>query len=88
MRCSSYHWGRIHPIHLLNLQALVVAGGWNDRFDDLSSVLTLIPGAWAWTPLASLPRLLYKAQASIVGGKLMVNGGYVKGEARSEVIDD
>ena len=38
-------------------------------------MLTLLPGATAWTPIASLPRALVAAQASIVGGRLRVNGG-------------
>ena len=59
-----------------NLQALVVAGGYNYDWVQISSVLTLLlPDATAWTPLASLPRTLIYAQASIVGGKLRVNGG-------------
>ena len=63
----------------------MVAGG-IDGFDTyLSSVLTLLPGAEAWTPLASLPRTLFGAQASIVGGRLRVTGGWDGGSFRSEV---
>ena len=51
-----------------------------------SSVLTLLPGAEDWTDLASLPRPLYGAQASIVGGRLRVTGGYDGGSFRSEVM--
>ena len=40
-----------------------------------SSVLTLLPGAEDWTSLASLPRPLYAARASIVGGRLRLTGG-------------
>ena len=67
------------------LQGFVVAGGeeWNNL---LSSVLTLLPGASAWTPLASLPRALSSARASIVGGKIRVTGGYDGGARRSEVM--
>merc|ERR1712025_400539 len=54
--------------------ALVVAGG------HVSSVLTLLPGATAWTPLISLPRTLGWTQGSIVGGKLRVIGGHDRGE--------
>ena len=66
------------------LQAFVVSGG-SDGSNLLSSVLTLLPGAEAWTPLASLPRTLFGAQASIVGGRLRVTGGYSGGSYRSEV---
>ena len=56
---------------LKHFQAFVVAGG-----DGLSSVVTLLPGATAWTPLASLPRGLIYARASIVaGGRLRVVSG-------------
>ena len=51
----------------------MVAGGRSNNY--LSSVLTLLPGATAWTPLASLPRTLRYAHASIVGGKMRVTGG-------------
>ena len=58
----------------------MVAGG-----DYISSVLTLLPGAEEWTPLASLPRALLDARASIVGGRLRVTGGWDGGSYRSEV---
>ena len=72
---------------LKHFQAFVVAGGYNGS-NYLSSVLTLLPGATAWTPLASLPRPLYGAQASIVGGRIRVTGGYDGrgGSRRSEVM--
>ena len=57
-----------------HLQAFIVVGGWNGS-SSLSSVETLLPGATSWTPLASLPRALRNAQASIVGGRIRVNGG-------------
>ena len=88
LRCSSYHWGETSPTHLLNLctlQAFVVAGG-SDGSNLLSSVLTLLPGATAWTPLASLPTALRGARASIVGGRLRVNGGSDGSFYRSEVM--
>jgi len=66
--------------------AFVVSGG-SDGSNLLSSVLTLLPGAEAWTPLASLPRTLFGAQASIVGGRLRVTGGYSGGSYRSEVLE-
>ena len=53
----------------------------------LSSVLTLLPGATAWTPgLPSLPRALLSAQASIVGGKLRLSGGFDGNSISSEVM--
>ena len=75
------------------MQAFLVAGGLTDGIDlgswnSLSSVLTLLPGATAWTPLTSLPRGLDSAQASIVGGRLRVNGGFLPDDDsyRSEVM--
>ena len=67
-------------------QELVVAGGMDGSNNYLSSVLTLLPGATAWTPLASLPRTLGHTHASIVGGKMRVTGGYSEGSRRSEVV--
>ena len=66
--------------------AFIVVGGWGD--DVLSSVETLLPGAPAWTALASLPRALTRAQASIVGGRLRVNGGLDGASYRSEVMTE
>ena len=90
---TSNHWGETSPTHLLNLctlQAFVVAGGHSGPLtygsNDLSSVLTLLPGATAWTPLASLPRAFGYAHASIVGGKMRVTGGYDGSSSRSEVV--
>ena len=55
-----------------------------------SSVLTLLPGAADWTSLASLPRTLAYAKASIVGGRLRLTGGrdegFGFGSSRSEVM--
>merc|ERR1712037_783746 len=62
--------------------ALVVAGGTASSVP----VLTLLPGATAWTPLASLPRALVYAHASIVGGKMRVTGGWDGSSSRSEVV--
>ena len=62
----------------------MVAGGVGES-NQLSSVLTLLPGAEEWTHLASLPRPLEGAQASIVGGRLRVTGGFDGGSTRSEV---
>ena len=68
------------------MQALVVAGG-EEGSDRVPSVLSLPPAAPAWTPLASLPRSLYGAKASIVGGRLRLTGGFgTDGSFRSEVI--
>ena len=61
------------------VQAFIVAGG------STSSVVTLLHGATTWTPLASLPRTLAGARASIVGGRIRINGGY-DGSTRSEVM--
>ena len=64
----------------------MVAGGRKSESSFLSSVLTLLPGAEAWTDLDSLPRPLYGARASIVGGRLRVNGGSDGDSYRSEVM--
>jgi len=64
--------------------ALVVAGGLNPGYT--ASVLTLLPGAEAWTPLASLPRPLAYAPASIVGGRLRLTGGRGNGNS-TEVLE-
>ena len=77
-------WDQPNP-HVKSLQALVVVGG-KDGSNPLSTVLTLLPGATAWTPLASLPRALVYSQASIVGGKMRVTGGYDGSSRRSEVV--
>jgi len=56
----------------------------------VTSVITLLPGAQAWTPLASLPRSLGFAPASIVGGKMRVTGGWDgvrDSPLRSEVLE-
>ena len=73
------------------VQAFIVAGGKTSGYT--LSVVTLLPGATAWTPLASLPRTLWGAQgglhrarASIVGGRIRINGGYDGGSRRSEVM--
>ena len=51
-----------------------------------SSVLTLLLGAANWTDLASLPRPLVGARASIVGGRLRLTGGFDGSSRRSEVM--
>ena len=52
-----------------------------------SSVLILSDEATTWVSIASLPRPLRNAQASVVGGKLRLNGGQDPDHAfRSEVI--
>ena len=84
LRCSSFNWGETNPTHIV--QAFVVAGGW-DGTSRLSSVYTLLSGATDWTSLASLPRGLSSALASVVGGKIRVTGGEdEQGSARSEVM--
>ena len=65
------------------MQAFVVVGG--DDGSYTSSVVTLLPGGPAWTPLASLPQPLGNAQASIVGGRVrVVTGGYSGSEVMIE----
>ena len=66
------------------VQAFVVAGG--ETPGRTSSVVTLLHGATAWTPLASLPRTLSSARASIVGGRIRINGGYDGGSYNTEVM--
>ena len=66
------------------VQAFIVAGGWTSGYT--SSVVTLLHGATAWTPLASLPRTLLGVRASIVGGRIRINGGWAGGSYRSEVM--
>ena len=73
-------------LKLIYFQAFVVVGGRSPPSSTLDSVLTLLPGTTAWAPLASLPRTLRIAQASVVGGRLRVNGGLSGGSFRSEVI--
>jgi len=76
---------------LPSTKAFIVAGGYDGSFNFLSSVLTLLPGAQAWSSLASLPRSLSGARASIVGGKMRVTGGHDGGwdrsSYRSEVLE-
>ena len=70
---------------IYQIQALVVAGG-NNGSANLASMLTLLPGAGAWTTLAALPRSLYGAGALLVGGRLRLTGGRDDGGSyRSEV---
>jgi len=74
---------------LPSTKAFIVAGGASDD-SMVTSVITLLPGAQAWTPLASLPRSLGFAPASIVGGKMRVTGGWDgvrDSPLRSEVLE-
>ena len=66
------------------VQAFIVAGG--STSDWTSSVVTLLRGATTWTTLASLPRALAAAGASIVGGRIRINGGVDGVSFRSEVM--
>ena len=50
-----------------------------------SSMLTLLPGARTWTPLAPLPMEISALRASIVRGKLRVTGGSIGGYHSSQV---
>ena len=63
------------------VQAFIVAGGYTSGLT--SSVVTLLHGATAWTPLASLPRGFSSPRASIVGGRIRINGGWDGGSAGS-----
>ena len=56
------------------MQAYLIAGGYVSGSVS-ASALTLLPGASSWTSISSLPRALYHAKASIVGGKIRVAGG-------------
>ena len=76
---------RLAKLMIWLFQAFIVAGG-NDGYERLSSVLTLLPGASLWTPLASLPRSLSSALVSIVGGKMRLTGGFDGSSWRSEVV--
>ena len=67
------------------MQALVVVGGFDESWQYLHSMLTLLPGSEAWESLPSLPQRLEGAQASIVGGRLRLTGGYGQGSYRTEV---
>ena len=53
---SSCHWGETSPTQF-DPQAFLVAGGSKDGQQEnfLSTVLMLLPGARAWTDIASLP---------------------------------
>ena len=51
-----------------------MAGG-HEGSHTSSSVLMLLHGASSWTPVASLPGILYQARASVVGGNMRVTGG-------------
>ena len=64
-------------------QAFLVAGGIGDS-GLLSSVVTLLPGAEDWTPLASLPRPVSSARASVVRGRIRLTGGWT-GSSVSQV---
>ena len=88
--CAALPSTEVRPTQSNILQAFVVAGGWDgsSRFSSrrLSSVYILLSGGKVWTSLASLPRVLHGARASVVGGKIRVTGGFSEGSYRSEVI--
>ena len=75
---------RLAKLTILHFQAFIVAGG-SDTSKPIFSVLTLLPGARSWTTLASLPRRLQSAGASVVGGKMRVTGGWNWSSYKSEV---
>ena len=53
---------------------LVVAGGYADGFDDLTSVEAYTPTGW--TPLPPLPHAASGATACVLNGRLYVMGGF------------
>jgi len=71
---------------LPSTKVFIIAGG-VDESGQLSSVLTLLHGAQAWTPLASLPRPLKGARASIVAGRMRLTGGMNGTSFRDEVLE-
>ena len=77
---------------MCTLQAFVVAGGNIEHFMHTSSVLILFSGATDWAPIASLPQPLNGVKASLVGGRIRVNGGHGGGwdgqQYRSEVMTE
>ena len=60
------------------LQAFVVAGGMflGKYWTAIDSVETFLPGATAWTYLASLPYKTKNAVFSIIGDRLTLTGGW------------
>ena len=60
------------------LQAFVVAGGMfiGRYWTAIDSVETFLPGATAWTYLASLPYKTKNAVFSIIGDRLTLTGGW------------
>jgi len=72
---------------LPSTKAFIVAGGIDFSQQLIRTVLTLLPGATSWTPLASLPSLgkpwqprsLSGVRASIVEGKMWLTGGSTGG---------
>ena len=68
------------------MQALLVAGGYLPGDDSTTtSVLTLTPGGETWTSLASLPKAVAQGQASILGGRVRLNGGSGRSEVMMEI---
>ena len=56
-----------------------MAGGAGDFWNPYDDVLKLVPGTSGstWTHLQNLPRPLWGAKASVVGGKMRITGGQV-----------
>ena len=73
----------------LHMQVFIVAGGSGDEGDPYDDVLKLVAGSSSWTPLSNLPRPIWGAKASIVGGRLRLTGGQASllenGNYRTEV---
>ena len=71
------------------MQEFIVAGGIAGGYYT-SSVLSFLPGATDWVAIADLPRNLYESQASIVGGRFRLTGGYCDSPStyRAEVNSD
>ena len=70
------------------MQAYIVAGGIVSGSYSTSASILLPPYTSSWTAIASLPRELYEADASIVSGKIRVAGGREGGNIvyRAEVM--
>ena len=70
------------------MQAYIVAGGVVSGSYSTSASILLPPYTSSWTAIASLPRELYEADASIVSGKIRVAGGRLAGNTvyRAEVM--
>ena len=80
-------WDQILNLRL-HLQAYIVAVGVVSGSYSTSASILLPPYTSSWTAIASLPRELYRADASIVSGRIRVAGGREAGNTvyREEVM--